>query len=162
MIIEQYNNKYLDEATKIWNNTIRSGLYFPQEHTLSLNEATRYFKKQDFTGIALINDEVVGVYILHANSIGRIDHVANASYAVKETARGNKIGEKLVLHSMKKAKELNYRILQFNAVVASNQSAIHLYEKIGFNKIGVVPQSYKTISGQYEDLILYYINLYSF
>ncbi|MTD41738.1 GNAT family N-acetyltransferase [Erwinia sp. CPCC 100877] len=159
MIIEKYSNKYLKEVTEIWNDVIKSGRYFPQESTLSLDEADIFFESQDFTGVALINDEVVGVYILHANSLGRISHVSNASYAVKETARGHKVGEQLVLHSMQTSKALDYKILQFNAVVATNQSAIRLYEKIGFNKIGRVPKAYKSISGKYEDILLYYIDL---
>lgn len=159
MIIEEYNDKYLKEITKIWNDAVRSGKYFPQENTLTLNEADDFFKSQDFTGIAVINCKIVGIYILHANSIGRINHVANASYAVKEAARGNKIGEQLVLHSINISKTLGYKILQFNAVVVTNEYAIKLYEKIGFRKIGKVPKSYRNISGEYEDILLYYIDL---
>lgn len=159
MIIEEYNDKYLKDITSIWNDAIISGLYFPQENTLTVTEAKTFFESQDFTGVAIINSEVVGVYILHPNSIGRLDHVANASYAVKESARGNKIGKQLVLHSIETSKILKYKILQFNAVVTTNQYAIQLYEKLGFIKIGKVPKSYRNISGEYEDILLYYIDL---
>lgn len=159
MIIEEYNDKYLKEITSIWNDAITSGMYFPQENTLTVTEAKAFFESQDFTGVAIIHSEVVGVYILHPNSIGRLNHVANASYAVKESARGNKIGKQLVLHSIEASKILKYKILQFNAVVTTNQYAIQLYEKIGFTKIGKVPKSYRNISGEYEDILLYYIDL---
>ncbi|PZL73663.1 GNAT family N-acetyltransferase [Enterococcus plantarum] len=159
MIIEEYNDKYLKDITSVWNDAITSGVYFPQENTLTVTEAKPFFESQDFTGVAIINSEVVGVYILHPNSIGRLDHVANASYAVKESARGNKIGERLVLHSIETSKILKYKILQFNAVVTTNQYAIQLYEKLGFTKIGKVPKSYRNISGEYEDILLYYIDL---
>jgi len=33
--------------------------------------------------------------------------------------------------------------MQFNAVVATNASAIHLYEKLGFVRLGVIPKGYK-------------------
>jgi len=51
---------------------------------------------------------------------------------VKKEFRGKGIGEKLVVHSMDKAKELGFKILQFNAVVKSNKRALRLYEKLGF------------------------------
>ncbi len=159
MIIKEYNDKYLKEITSIWNDTIASGMYFPQENTLTVAEAKKFFESQDFTGVAIINSKVVGVYILHPNSLGRLNHVANASYAVKKSSRGNNIGKQLVLHSIETSKMLKYKILQFNAVVTTNQYAIRLYEKIGFTRLGKVPKSYRTISGEYEDILLYYIDL---
>jgi ribosomal protein S18 acetylase RimI-like enzyme len=33
--------------------------------------------------------------------------------------------------------------MQFNAVVATNASAIHLYEKLDFVRLGVIPKGYK-------------------
>lgn len=159
MYIEKYTRKYLRRITDIWNDAINEGKYFPQEKALTLDEAQYFFENQDFTGVALLNNEVVGVYVLHPNSLGRISHVANASYAVEKTVRGKQVGKKLVLDSIKTAKYLKYKLLQFNAVVATNKHAIQLYEKIGFIKIGRVPNSYKNLSGEYEDLLLYYIEL---
>ena len=73
--------------------------------------------------------DIVGLYILHPNNVGRCGHICNASYAVKLTQRGKHIGEILVTDCLKKAKEIGYGILQFNAVVATNQYALKLYEK---------------------------------
>ena len=60
--------------------------------------------------------EVVGLYILHPNNIGRCGHICNASYAVDSKSRGKHIGEMLVTDCLKKAKDLGFRVLQFNAV----------------------------------------------
>ena len=49
-----------------------------------------------------------------------------------------------------------FKILQFNAVVASNEAAIALYDKLGFEKIGVVPGGFLNKDNEYEDIILYY------
>jgi hypothetical protein len=43
---------------------------------------------------------------------------------------------------MGKAKELGFRILQFNAVVASNAAALHLYKKLGFVQLGAIPAAF--------------------
>ena len=54
-------------------------------------------------------------------------------------ARGLHIGEQLVLHSLKTAKALGFRVMQFNAVVATNIHARHLYERVGFQQLGTIP-----------------------
>ena len=63
---------------------------------------------------------MLGLYILHPNNVGRCGHICNASYAVDSKSRGLHVGETLVRHCMRKARELDFRILQFNAVVKSN------------------------------------------
>ena len=160
MHIIKYDIKYIKEVLKIWNETIEEGIYFPQIETLSNEEeAHKYFSTQDYTGIAIDNDKVFGVYILHPNNIGRCGHISNASYAVNKESRGKGIGEALVRDSMKQSKKLGYKILQFNAVVISNINAHKLYEKIGFNKIGIVKKGYMNKNNEYEDIVLYYIDL---
>ncbi|MEI0702763.1 GNAT family N-acetyltransferase [Brachyspira intermedia] len=160
MHIIKYDIKYIKEVLKIWNDIIEEGIYFPQIETLSNEEeAHKYFISQDYTGIAIDNDKVFGVYILHPNNIGRCGHISNASYAVSKESRGKGIGEALVRDSMEQGNKLGYKILQFNAVVISNINAHKLYEKIGFNKIGIVKKGYMNKNNEYEDIALYYIDL---
>ena len=83
----------------------------------------------------------------------------NASYAVKSTQRGKHIGEILVTYSLKKAKEIGYGVLQFNAVVATNQYALKLYKKLGFVQLGVIPKGFRMKDGTYEDIIPHYHTL---
>ena len=60
---------------------------------------------------------------------------------------------------MKKAKELEFQILQFNAVVKSNTAALALYKKLGFIQLGIIPKGFMLKDGTYEDIIPHYINL---
>ena len=60
---------------------------------------------------------------------------------------------------MKKAKECGFMILQFNAVVESNTHARHLYERIGFSQLGVIPKGFRMKDGRYENICPYYIML---
>ena len=75
---------------------------------------------------------------------------------MKKGMRGHHIGEKLVIHCMRKGKELGFRILQFNAVVASNRYALRLYEKLGFVRLGTIPGGFLMKDGHYEDIIPHY------
>ena len=76
-----------------------------------------------------------------------------------KNARGKGVGEILVRHSLTKAKELGFRIMQFNAVVANNEVALRLYEKLGFAKLGVIKGGFLNKNGIYEDIIPHYIEL---
>ena len=49
-----------------------------------------------------------------------------------------------------------FEILQFNAVVASNTQARHLYEKLGFVPLGTIPKGFRMKDGHYEDICPYY------
>ena len=102
---------------------------------------------------------VSGLYILHPNNVGRCGHICNASYAVERGARGLHIGEKLVRHCLLQAKREGFRILQFNAVVASNTHARHLYERLGFVPLGTIPDGFRLKDGSFEDICPYYIKL---
>lgn len=157
--LREYEEKDLEQMTELWNQTVAEGNSFPQEFPLTIEEAKRFFSEQSQTGIAEEAGEVVGLYILHPNNIGRCGHIGNASYAVKQNQRGKRIGEKLVKESMAVAKQLSFKILQFNAVVATNKGAIHLYEKLGFTALGTIPKGFKLAEGTYADIIPFYITL---
>ena len=158
MVIVPYERKYLPGALAVWNEVVRDGVAFPQDEPLDDASGDRFFAAQSFTGLALDHDSdtVAGLYILHPNNVGRCGHIANASYAVGKTLRGSGIGEALVKHSLSKGKELGYRILQFNAVVRSNAGALHLYRKLGFVRLGVIPEGFRLPDGSYEAIIPHY------
>lgn len=158
IIVREYTKKDIAQMIEIWNEIVDTGTAFPQVEKLTETDAVNFFFGQSFTGVAENADthEILGLYILHPNNIGRCGHISNASYAVKPTMRGLRIGEKLVVHSMQKGKELGYKILQFNAVVRTNYNAVHLYEKLGFIKLGVIPEGFLMKDGSFEDIILFY------
>lgn len=159
--VQPYTTADVKDAIAIWNTVVESGMAFPQEESLTEETGEAFFQSQSFTGIAkdAATGEIVGLYILHPNNVGRCGHICNASYAVKKGQQGKGIGEQLVRHCMAKGKELGFRILQFNAVVRSNAAALHLYEKIGFTKLGIIPGGFFTKDGRWEDIIPHYITL---
>ena len=159
--VRQYASRDLCEMIKIWNDVVENGIAFPQEELLDTDSGIDFFSSQSYTAVAQNGDtqEILGLYILHPNNVGRCSHICNASYAVKKEHRGLHIGEKLVLDCLKRAKELGFGILQFNAVVATNTHARHLYERLGFIQLGIIPKGFRLKNGQFEDICPYYHTL---
>ena len=149
--------------TQIWNTVVQDGIAFPQTEPLSIEEAEGFFASQTACGVVEAEGKILGMYILHPNNIGRCGHISNASYAVDPAARGRGVGEALVRHCMAAAKEQGFRILQFNAVVATNAPARHLYEKLGFVPLGIIPGGFRMgdtpETTRYEDIVVYYHTL---
>ena len=159
MVIRKFKPQDTDMATEIWNSVVDDGIAFPQMNNIKGKEALQFFDSQSYTGIAEDNGEIVGLYILHPNNVGRCGHICNTSYAVKKGIRGKHIGEQLVKDSMAVGKRLGFKILQFNAVVATNEIALHLYKKLGFTQLGRIPGGFLMKDGHYEDIIPHYIEL---
>ena len=161
IIVEPYEIKNIKSAIEIWNEIIRAGVAFPQEEELNEISGDEFFKAQSFTGLAVDSEsgEVLALYILHPNNVGRCNHISNASYAVRADLRGKHIGEIIVKHCIEKARELGFRILQFNAVVASNIHARNLYRRLGFTELGIIPGGFRMKDGSFEDIVPQYISL---
>lgn len=159
--IRKYNKKDLPEMISIWNEIVEEGIAFPQEECLNENTGKEFFASQSYCGVAenTQTKEILGLYILHPNNIGRCGHICNASYAVSSGCRGLHIGEKLVLDCMEQAGKIGFKVLQFNAVVKTNIHARHLYERLGFQQLGTIPKGFRMQSGEYEDICPYYIEL---
>lgn len=158
IMVREYKEQDLIEMIRIWNEIVEEGIAFPQEEFLTLESGTEFFSSQTYVGVAVDveTEKVYGLYILHPNNIGRCGHISNASYAVSSESRGLHIGEKLVLDCMKQGRLQGFRIMQFNAVVATNIHARHLYERLGFIQLGTIPKGFHMKDGRYEDICLYY------
>ena len=155
--IRKFEAKDVARMAEIWNQVVEDGVAFPQEEGLTGAEAAEFFAAQTVSAVA--EDEqgnVKGLYILHPNNIGRVGHIANASYAVDRACRGEHIGELLVKDCLEQAKANGYRVLQFNAVVATNTAARRLYERLGFRQLGVIPGGFRMKDGGYADICPYY------
>lgn len=158
--IREYRGSDISAMREIWNEVVRGGMAFPQIDELADDaEAEAFFGSQTVCAVAEAQQGILGLYILHPNNVGRCGHIANSSYAVASRSRGMHIGERLVHDSLVRARDRGFRVLQFNAVVASNASALHLYEKIGFTKLGIIPGGFLNRDGVYEDIIPHYYDL---
>lgn len=158
IIIRRYTEKDIPAMCGIWNEVVEEGVAFPQEETLTEKTGSAFFASQTYCAVAEETEskKIAGLYILHPNNVGRCGHIANASYAVKSDCRRLHIGELLVKDCLAQAHAANFRILQFNAVVATNIHARHLYERLGFIQLGTIKAGFKMKDGHFEDICPYY------
>lgn len=100
--------------------------------------------------------ELLGAYYLKANATGPGGHVSNCGYMVGEAARGRGVARAMCEHSQKLARQEGFLAMQFNAVVASNEPAVALWQKLGFEVVGRLPKAYRHARlGLVDCLVMY-------
>ena len=87
--------------------------------------------------------DIVGSYYIKPNQPGLGAHVCNCGYVVAPAAQGHGIAAHMCEHSQKLALEMGFRAMQFNFVVATNTGAVRLWQKLGFEIVGTLPEVFQ-------------------
>jgi L-amino acid N-acyltransferase YncA len=103
--------------------------------------------------------DIVGTYILRPNQSGGGSHVANAAFMVAPEARGQGIGRAMGEHCLNEARRLGFRAMQFNFVVSTNESAVRLWQQLGFNIVGTLPGAFQHPEKGYIDVYVMHRSL---
>ncbi len=94
------------------------------------------------TFVFIEGDDVLGSYYIKPNAAGPSAHICNCGYIVSEKARGKGIARKPCEHSQTTAIEIGFKAMQANSVVATNEIAVGLWKRMGFQIIGTLPMAY--------------------
>lgn len=97
--------------------------------------------------LAIINDKVVGDYVLLDRSNGSVEVM---NIAVDEKFQGQGIGKQLLLHAVQTAKEDGFKTIEIGTSNASH-SQLALYQKCGF-KIDHIKENF--FIDNYEEEII--------
>jgi ribosomal protein S18 acetylase RimI-like enzyme len=99
---------------------------------------------------------LIGTYFLKANQPGQGAHVCNCGYVVAEAARGQGVASAMCEHSQREALRLGFRAMQYNLVVSTNDGAVRLWQKHGFDVVGTLPAAFRhPIKGYVDAYIMY-------
>ena len=130
---------------QIVREVVRAGDTFTYDPTMSEQQCREIWVKPPpgRTVVVLDGDRVLATAHMDSNRPGPGAHVSTASFMVGADARGRGIGSALVEDALAWAREGGYAGMQFNAVAASNRSAVELYERHGFSVIGTVPEAFE-------------------
>ncbi len=154
---EPFAETHRPDLERLADQMVRDGTVFPHEDVPAVFDY--WFSPGAEVWVARCEGQIAGTYTLKPNGVHRLSHIANGGYMVFEEMRGRGIGLALGEHSMGVARERGYRAMQFNAVVASNGSAIRLWERLGFRVIGRSPGAFRHPDGSYVDLCIMFQEL---
>jgi ribosomal protein S18 acetylase RimI-like enzyme len=136
-----------DEFVRVWpffQAIVAAGDTYTYPLDMSLEQArTIWTTPPARCFVAERDDQVLGCYRLAPNQMGPGNHVASGSYMVAPQARGQGIASTLCEHSLELARQAGFTAMQFNAVVASNTTAVRLWQRHGFRIVGQVPGAFR-------------------
>jgi L-amino acid N-acyltransferase YncA len=151
------------DANSIWEilePTIRAGETYTLPPDMTQEGALAYwFSTGHEVFVAEENAAIFGTYFLHANQRGGGDHVANCGYITAPHATGRGIARAMCRHSLERAATRGFRAMQFNFVVSSNERAVKLWQSLGFEIVGRLPEAFLHPTLGYVDALVMFRRL---
>ena len=143
----------------IFAAVIATGQTYTYPEDLSSAEASALWMGQGRVVVAELDGVVVGTATMGPNRPGRGGHIATGSFMVAPTTAGRGIGRALGEHVVAWAREQDFRGIQFNAVVETNEPAVRLWRSLGFVVIGTVPGAFRHPEHGYVGLHIMFLDL---
>jgi L-amino acid N-acyltransferase YncA len=181
--IRSATNKDRDGIWRIFHEVVATGETYAFDPAISRRDALAYWfaprthtyvaaRESAGDGVAVLGKptasptatavqdlQIVGTYILRPNQSGGGSHVANAAFMVAPEARGQGIGRAMGEHCLSEARRLGFLAMQFNFVVSTNESAVRLWQQLGFKIVGTLPSAFRHPEKVYIDVYVMYRSL---
>jgi len=142
--IRKFESRDWPSVWQIIESVFRAGDTYAYPPDISESDARKsWIDAHPAVYVAESGGAIVGTYFLKPNQPGLGSHVCNAGYIVSEKARGKGVATFMCEHSQSEAKRMGFRAMQFNIVVSTNESAVHLWQKLGFEIVGRLPGAFK-------------------
>ena len=107
-------------------------------------DAYAYWFSPDISShVAVDGEHIIGMYKIVANQRDLGAHVANASFMVDPAVSGRGVGKQMGLDCLRNARRAGFDAMQFNFVVSTNQAAVALWQKLGFEIVGTLPGAFR-------------------
>lgn len=131
----------------IFHAVVATGDTYPYPPETTEEEAfsiwMRLDRDREGTYTARMGEETVATAYVKANGVGLGDHVANAGWMVAPDHQGRGVGRPFAEWVLERARDIGYTAMQFNSVVATNTGAVALWESLGFEIVGTVPDAFR-------------------
>ena len=149
-----------DAIWNIFQAVIAAGDTYAFDPQMSRQDALAYwFRSDTHTYVAERDGRIVGTYILRPNQPALGAHVANAAFMVAPDARGCGIGRAMAEHCLTEARRLGFLAMQFNFVISTNESALRLWQQLGFKIVGTLPGAFRHPERGYVDVYVMFRSL---
>ena len=140
--------------------TIREGTTYTLDPALSEAAALGYWLGPDKeTFVADDQGQIVGTYYMRPNQAGGGRHVCNCGYMTSAATLGRGVAARMCEHSLAHARSRGYRAMQFNFVVSTNERAVRLWQRLGFDIVGRLPGAFHHPSMGYVDALVMFQTL---
>ena len=157
MLIRSSTEADADAIWGILEPVLRAGETYALPRDWTRAQALAYWYGADHTVfVAEEAGEVLGTYYLHPNQMGGGAHVANCGYITHGRAIGRGIARGMCVHSLQFAAGQGFKAMQFNFVVSTNERAVALWQRLGFEVVGRLPGAYKHPTLGFVDALVMY------
>lgn len=148
------------DADHIWDiikPVIRAGETYALDRDMSKQEALAYWMADEkWTFVAESDGEILGTYYMKTNQAGGGSHVCNCGYITDEKARGKGIARQMCEQSLGQAPKLGFKAMQYNCVLSTNEGAVRLWQRLGFDIVGTIPKVFNHPSAGHVDAYVMY------
>lgn len=145
MRIREFVDSDWPQVWPIVRDVVRARETFPLDPGMTAEQAYDMWVERPpgLTVVAVEDDRVLGSAHMGPNRAGPGSHVSTASFMVAADARGRGVGSALCRFALDWARDNGYAGMQFNAVAESNDAAVEIYRRLGFQVIGTVPGAFE-------------------
>ena len=144
MLIREATEADWPQIWPIFRTIVRAGetYCYDREMDEPTGRSTWMLQAPGRTFVALEDDVVVGSAKSHPNQSGPGAHVATASFMVDPDRPARGVGRALAEFVIEWARAQGFLAMQFNAVVETNTRAVALWQSVGFEIVGTVPEAF--------------------
>jgi ribosomal protein S18 acetylase RimI-like enzyme len=152
-----------EDTESIWRvlaPTIAAGETYALPVNMTREEALAYWWSPGHeVFVAEERDVILGTYYLRPNQQGGGAHVANGAFMVSPAATGRGIAQRMCEHSLEYARGRGFLAIQFNFVVSTNERAVRLWQRLGFDVVGRLPRAFRHPSAGLVDALVMFRSL---
>ncbi len=157
MQIREASDEDWDQRWPILRDIVAAGETYAFDPDTSFEEGRDiWLSKPRVTFLAEEDGEILGTYYLKTNQAGPGEHVCNCGYMVSPAARGRGLATTMCEHSQQVARDLGYEAMQYNFVASTNEGAVRLWKKHGFEIVGTLPNAFRHPTHGFVDAYVMY------
>ncbi|BAT51543.1 putative acetyltransferase [Nostoc sp. NIES-3756] len=161
--LDYIKNQEYEDVRKLLNYVIDEGKTYPQKQPLSQSEFAAYWLSKEAFVVRVSGDDgaykpqtILGSFYIKSNFPGRCSHICNAGFIVQPGLRGQGIGRFMGESMLLIAAHLGYEAVIFNLVFETNIPSISLWQSLGFDIIGSIPNAAKLADGKLVKALIMY------
>ncbi len=157
MNIREADPEDFEQIWLIFHEIVSAGTTYGYEADTSKDKARDlWMELPRKTFVVEEQHEILGTYYIKTNQYGPGKHVCNCGYMVASNARGKGLATAMCEHSQNVARELGYKAMQFNFVASTNDAAVGLWSKLGFDTVGRLPNAFNHPDKGFVDALVMY------